>query len=193
MDNPEQPIEPPRYEPPPPPPPGGPQYQPPQYQPPQYPSQPPTYGYPPPKKSSPWMWIGITCGAVALLGILCIVGFTIYAMKSPQTRQIIDQSMAAGQRMPIIQQRLEAVGQALVKYAKANNGEYPAKLDELVPKYMGNKSELTYPTDSGDQPFIYTKPKATDPGTTCVIEVSIPMGAINMRLRLLKDGTVSQQ
>ena len=193
MDNPEQPIEPPRYEPPPPPPPGGAQYQPPQYQQPQYPSQPPMYGYPPPKKSNPWMWIAIGCGVILLLGILCVVGSMMYAMKNPQFKQMMGQSMSATQRMPVIQQRLQAVGSAVTRYANDHKGEYPNKLDDLAPKYVGNKSELTYPSDSGDTPFTYTKPKPKDPGETVVVEATVPMGAIAFKLQYLKNGTVRQQ
>jgi hypothetical protein len=182
MDNPEQPNEPPRYEAPPPGPPGQPGY----------PQQPPTYYTQPPRSSNPWMWIGITCLVVGFLAIVAI-GICVYSvLRNPDVRKTFTAAAQEGPRMETCERQLTDIGQALKRYADDHDGAFPDKLDDLVPKYMKDKSEFVCPSADGAGEYTYHKPQPSDPGSTVVIECNRHnMGMVTMRLTLDKDGSVS--
>ena len=50
---------------------------------------------------------------------------------------------------------LKQVGDACQKYARDNDGKFPAKLDELVPKYLPDASLLGCPYPDPKNPVAY--------------------------------------
>jgi len=147
----------------------------------------------PPKRSNPWMWIGITCLVIVVLAIIGMVICFVFAARNPDIKKIFSGAMEESPRMQICLTQLEKTGQALNRYAGEHNGEFPKTLDELVPKYVAGKSEFVCPSSKDQAEYRYTQPQPSDPGSTVVVEcANHEIGPVIMKLELQKDGSVRQ-
>jgi hypothetical protein len=151
----------------------------------QPPSNQPPYGAPPagyvppnqrqPSKGGCWMWGGIGCLVLIILVIAAgAIGF--YQLKHSKQGQAMmggfNSAMNTGQEIADNAAKMKLIHDALVKY-KTDNGNYPASLTDLVPKYLVAVSALHTSSDPNTDPnhvsFTYTQPPADASGETPLV------------------------
>lgn len=158
------------------------------------------YGYPagmpppmPVRRSS-----GTNCLIAGLIGcgvlvILVVISFYIIGKKFGG----FIQNSVSSQRD--CAQSLVGIRTALRDYQTKHNGKYPAKLSDLVPDYLSDRSALTCNGDPATE-TTYTPPKQDAPEETAVVSFTGPESTMmevgqsqlsqRVVVRLLKDGRI---
>ncbi len=131
---------------------------------------------------------GIGCGILILIAIIGgVVGWSLL-MKNPTSRRIYQQFQSMG----VCAANMGLVGKALNQYSADHNGRYPARLSDLYPKYITDRSKLVCPS-AGSAPFEYRQPAPSDPdnriAVTCRQHVVVP-GQPPILVTARKDGKV---
>jgi len=139
------------------------------------------------------LWSLVGCGVIALLVV--VIGGVLLSKTlkgSPGAKgmmNVLSSMEPAGQSM----QKVEV---ALEDYRKDHNGKYPAKLDELVPKYVSDKSAFVCGEGDSAAPMEYTAPKSSDTEGFVVVRAHIGDLTLvrtqvqRMYVCLLKNGQV---
>lgn len=140
------------------------------------------------------LWGLAGCGALILLGIGAIVLMGWYVSRNPEVKNLTRNITTA----PGCSQSLGQISQALHAYRRDHKGKYPAKLEDLVPKYMdaqvtdgcgGALSEM------GER-LQYTPAASTAQGDAPIVSVHLgntsvlPTQQQTLYVRLLQDGRV---
>ena len=134
---------------------------------------------------TPWGWIvGIGCGAILLA---CIV-FAIVL------KPVVEQGMQVMQTITVCTGNLQSIGTAIERYRSEHSGQYPTSLEDLVPKYLADKSVLKCPADAPVQrevSYEYKLPPAGAPPETIVVKCDRHnMAGQSVHLVLRSDGKV---
>jgi hypothetical protein len=147
---------------------------------------------PPPRSSSDgcWKWGAITCGGLGCLGVIAIVAMVAFVMRSPEFKKM----MSTMQKATVVQRDMVTVKRALDQY-KADKGKYPAKLKELVPKYLPNEGSLHLSEEPTGPEFVYTQPPKDAPASAIILQYDLPSpvptaGAPPWTIRMRLDGQV---
>lgn len=147
---------------------------------------------PPPARGndSCWKWGAITCGILGCLGVIAIVGLFWVALRSP----IVQQMAASFEKANIVERDMRVLSMAIDKYVQEKK-RYPARLEDLVPKYVTDKRHLQPSVDPNGPPFVYTPPPKDAPPSFVILQYDLPSPLPGQHqppwtIRLRKDGTV---
>ena len=165
---------------------------------PDFPTQP--QPIPPRTRSNCFVVGGITC----LVLVVIIAGLTIWgiilASRNPQIKKAVSsaQLRAACQLHMSNPSTGQDIYDALERY-RTRYGQYPAKLADLYPTFLEDRSVLHCPADTRAKDVVsydYYPPAANAPGSTVIVECKrhiILEGQPPLALQLTKDGQVLSQ
>lgn len=155
---------------------------------------------PPRAKSNCFVVGGITCLVVVVIGVVLIILGVRWASQNPQIRKAV----GSAQLRTECQLHLanpsgsQDIYDALERY-KTRNGKYPAKLADLYPTFLEDKSVLHCPADTSGKDVVsyeYYPPAMDAPANMVIVECRrhvIVDGQSPMVLQLTKDGQVLNQ
>lgn len=138
---------------------------------------------------------GIGC----LVIVVIAVGLGIWGYSAMRKNPIFRQGFERAQVMGLCAANLQAIGSALNRYSAEHSGKYPAKLDDLCPKYILDKSKLQCPQSKpGGVAFCYeyTQPSPSAPDTSIIVTCRyhiIVDGQPAVPIRLMKNGEIDSQ
>lgn len=147
-----------------------------------------------PRRSNPWLWGLIGCGGLLVVGILCIGILFRSISGNPEFKKVISGAVSASS----CSQSLVSLRASLQSYRNDHDGKYPAKLADLVPKYVRDEAALGCPATGGNLPLPieYTRPASDAPSDAVVLSVQGGESAVlassqqTFYVRLLKDGSI---
>jgi hypothetical protein len=147
---------------------------------------------PPPRSSSGdgcWKWGGISCGLGCLS--LAILIAAVFVIVMPQIKPLFSECMKLESDVSIVQQEMKAVLRAIDRYREAK-GRYPSSLEELLPKYISDRSELKFSQNQPGPVFKYTAPTGQSDDTP-ILEYALTYRLLDNRtipipVRLTKRG-----
>jgi hypothetical protein len=158
-------------------------------------------GYTPPvpmrrsNTSSCLIWGLVGCGALVVIGVVFGVVFVSRASKSGFMKDM----MGSMQAMPECSRKLAGVKTALDSYESDHKGKYPGSLNDLIPKYLPDKSDLTCGSTAGSAITAeYAPPKSNTAADAPVVSfytgtTNISFGrsqSITYYVRLLRNGRI---
>lgn len=142
---------------------------------------------PPPKGSGGWKIAGFACGGGCLV-VLILIGVGLFFL-----RDVFKQAIGAAQEAQNCTPDMQRVWSALDNFQRANQGKYPDKLDELIPKYLPDTSQLAC-SKSPTVKFDYIKPRDNDPASASMLEgkfnITFQNATSSIILRVTKGGEV---
>ena len=127
---------------------------------------------------------GLTMGYVGLVILTSAAGVFVFQNGSKgRAAEVVAQECAAHE---------QEIGRACRAYAQDHRGNFPRKLEDLVPQYLPDKSVFRCPMMSGaGQPemgYVYFGGKSTDPANQVIL---MSMGTSDhLKVLLFVDGTV---
>jgi hypothetical protein len=159
-------------------------------------------GYVPPGQQQPksggcWLWGGLGC-LIMFLIFGTVVGISTYKLAhSPSGKSFfggMSSAMSSASKMGESMTKGKALNSALLRY-KEDNGSYPARLSDLVPKYLPDTSALHLDSDTNPDPshisFDYKQPSASAPGDTSLFSFHNPMDMSMMGMQQKIDQKVT--
>jgi hypothetical protein len=141
------------------------------------------------------LWSLVGCGVIALL-VVVIAGFTLKGVIKGSGAKGMFSVMGAVNPAAESVQKVET---GIEAYQKDHSGQYPPKLDALVPKYVADKSAFVCGESDSPMPMEYAPPKPDAAEGVVVIRVHIGDIPISigrssqvqkMYVLLLKNGQV---
>lgn len=151
----------------------------------------------PPRRTNAWLlWLLGGCG------VILIALFILAAIGAAKLGKLVAPVVSSATAGPACAQKLMAVRTAINGYAGDHGGAYPAKLTNLVPKYLPDTTDFSFRLASGQTvTLVYYPPRKDTPPTSVVAEFETgrnSMQIANQRMdfwhyiRLLKDGLIVQ-
>ena len=167
---------------------------------PDLPTQPEQQPTPPRAKSNCFVVGGITCLVVVVIGILLTIWLVTWASRNPTFKKAIGGAklVAECQLHLADPSGSQDIYDALERY-KSRNGKYPAKLADLYPTFLEDRSVLHCPADTSGKDVVsyeYYPPAKNAPGSTVIVECRrhvLMDGQPPLTLQLTKDGQVLKQ
>ena len=148
---------------------------------------------PPPRGDSGcWKWGTIACGGGCAL--MAIVVILIIVLAGPSIKKFAGSAMQFGQDAQYCQTEMTALWQKVEQY-HTDKSKYPDKLEQLIPKYVPDKSGLKLTTKPNGPAFTYHKPAKDSQSTDVVLEYTLTMTApdgqvVQFPVRFMKNGQI---
>src|SRR5436309_31193 len=130
---------------------------------------------PPPRGDSGcWKWGAIACGGGCVLLVIAVIVMIVFA--GPSIKKIFGSAVQLSQDAQNCQIEMSALWQKIEKF-HADKGKYPDKLEQLVPKYVPDKSGLKLSTKPTGPEYTYHKPTKDAQPTDVVLEYNLAMAS----------------
>lgn len=155
---------------------------------------------PPRTKSNCLAASGITCLVLLIISVLGFIWIARMVTKNPAANQFYNEAKLIAQCQLNLQDPggAQDVYDALERYS-TRYGKYPAKLADLYPTFLEDKSVLHCPADPRPKDVVsydYTPPAPDAPGPTVMVECKrhvLMEGQPPLILKLRKDGQIDKQ
>lgn len=128
----------------------------------------------------------VGCGLAIVLAIVLSIVF------APRLQQFFGQAMETARDVARAQQEMQVVYQAIEKY-RTEQGRYPERLAQLVPKYLNDERQLRYSGNPTGPMFGYRRPTASTRPEDVLLEytldLAVPGGSrVSIPMRMRADG-----